>query len=223
MFRHVAAAVLYPASCCRHYLHAFRYDNCKAGRGSQCKSCCGAVIITYLRWHYIDSTVHACAERVRNLTSREIMQADVQEVSCHGLALLMGLGSPAVLGEPVLCIDVRRADERTLYGCLPGVPMPPGSPNLAGLLAYATQHCSYPSACWPALSAAACESFAADVSVILRMQSSAVLMRTPAMCNGSHLRGPSRGVSVGGACMCRQPAHTTGAGAKCTAVGASRV
>ena len=44
----------------------------------------------------------------------------MKEVSCHGLALLLGLGPVPVMREPVCCIDVRRADERTLYGCIPG-------------------------------------------------------------------------------------------------------
>lgn len=57
-----------------------------------------------------------------------LLQANVKRISCHGLALLLGMGSGRPLHEPVCCIDVRRADERTLYGCIPGaLKLPPTS------------------------------------------------------------------------------------------------
>ena len=49
-----------------------------------------------------------------------LVQVDLEWVSRHGVALLLGMGPPLPLDEEVCCIDVRRADERTLYGCIPG-------------------------------------------------------------------------------------------------------
>lgn len=50
----------------------------------------------------------------------DLAQAEVPRIGRHALALLLGRGCEPAGGQPVCCIDVRRPDERTLYGSIAG-------------------------------------------------------------------------------------------------------
>ena len=60
---------------------------------------------------------------MHNATSSSCAQVHLKYINRDAVAALLGLAGPQVHTRPVPVIDLRRHDERTLYGSIPGTPL----------------------------------------------------------------------------------------------------